>query len=379
MGSWIFLEVSSDYPKRFNAGNTKMEFMAMGLQKTGCQVLTINNRQSITEGTLYEQGVSSSGIVYVTFSFKKFGVFRNYKKTRKLLREFKQDGDNFVVISAAKSHYTLLDLLAAKQEGYKTLFLLHEWRTALRLPSFAHKVDAYIKDYLLIKLFDAYLPISHFLLEKCPKKKKKYIVPVLAEYYENHENHENSKVKPIFSYCCDVFYILRHSMILDAFDSLVKSHPESQLLLVLSGNDNEIERFKSSILSRNATSNIIVKTKLPYDELMMLYKQSAGLIIPLNPESTGDIARFSQKIAEYVSTRRPIITNNVGEIPYYFNTRESAYIVDYSAEGLCAAMGQILDNPSEADKIGNAGYEVGLRRFDYNKVMQQVVEWSKQI
>ena len=71
---------------------------------------------------------------------------------------------------------------------------------------------------------------------------------------------------------------------------------------------------------------VIFIQQIPYVELIEIYESSLGLLIPLDPNSLADIARFSQKIAEYLSSSRPVITNNVGEIPYYFTDRKDIII-----------------------------------------------------
>lgn len=40
---------------------------------------------------------------------------------------------------------------------------------------------------------------------------------------------------------------------------------------------------------------VIFKHQIPYEELMDIYKSSLGLLIPLDPDSVQDKARFSQK------------------------------------------------------------------------------------
>ena len=130
---------------------------------------------------------------------------------------------------------------------------------------------------------------------------------------------------------------------------------------------------------RKCAENIIVKTKVPFEELNEIYGSSLGLIIPLEPDSIADIARFSQKIAEYVATGRPIITNEVGEIPYYFKDRESAYFANYSAQGFYYVMSNMLEDKKKADVVGMNGFNVGRENFDYKTNAMKLIEFSKQL
>lgn len=365
MDNYVFLNVTSNYPKQFTAGNTKMEYMATGLLQLGADVLAINSLNSMTTENKDESGCSNVGVKFVTFnSHEKFIALRSIIKTCKLLKKEKKDGKNVLIMATARTHIMLMDIIVAKLTGYKTLFLFHEWRSALKMHSIFHKIDAWLKDHFIIRFFDAYLPISHFLLEKCnnvSKNKPKLIVPVMADYTTEPISLD---IKPRFSYCCGVWYMMRHPMLLDAMDRLVEKHPTAELMLILSGKEKDIEFFKETIKKRVCGNNVTIKSKVSFDELNEIYATSLGLIIPLDPDSIADIARFSQKIAEYVSTGRPIITNAVGEIPYYFKDRDSAYFADYTVNGFCDVMNEMMENKEATDKIGYSGFMVGRQHFD---------------
>lgn len=381
MTNIVFIEVSTDYPRSFNAGNTKMEYIARGLNELGCSTLAINNWASSTNGDVDESGISKEGVEYTTFNRKgKINIIENYRKTCRILKERKSNQKcNIAILSTSRSHYMLLDIIAARMCGYKTLFLFHEWRGALKMHSIFHKIDAWIKDHIIIRLFDAYLPISHYLLEKCNKvsnKKKKLIVPVLADF---SKIPQQDNIKERFTYCCGIWFIMRHPMLLDAMDLLVEKHRNAELVLILSGNEKDIELFKENIKTRKCANNITIRTRVPFDELNDIYSSSLGLIIPLEPDSIADTARFSQKIAEYIATGRPIITNAVGEIPYYFKDKESAYITEYSAEGFYKVMDEIISEQDKATQIGNNGFEVGKTHFDYRKCSIDLIEFSNNI
>lgn len=377
----VFIEVSTDYPKCFNAGNTKMEYMARGLNELGCSTLAINNWASSANGNMDETGISKEGVEYRTFNRNgKINIIENYRKTCRILKERKSNNKtNIAILSTSRSHYMLLDIIAARKCGYKTLFLFHEWRSALKMHSIFHKIDAWIKDHIIIRLFDAYLPISHYLLEKSnnvSKKKKKLIVPVLADF---SKIPQQGNIKERFTYCCGIWFIMRHPMLLDAMDMLVEKHLNSELVLILSGNKKDIVLFKENVKTRRCANNITIRTRVPFDELNDIYSSSLGLIIPLEPDSIADTARFSQKIAEYIATGRPIITNAVGEIPYYFKDKESAYITEYSAEGFYKAMDEIIREQDKAIQVGNNGFEVGKTHFDYRKCSIDLIKFSNNI
>lgn len=98
--NYIFLDVTSNYPHRFTAGNTKMEYMALGFKELGASITVINSISSNTKENKDEIGISERGIEYITFnSHKRFKFFSNIKQTYKLLKFKKVDGHNVVILT----------------------------------------------------------------------------------------------------------------------------------------------------------------------------------------------------------------------------------------------------------------------------------------
>ena len=118
---------------------------------------------------------------------------------------------------------------------------------------------------------------------------------------------------------------------------------------------------------------------MPYNELLTLYSESLALLIPLDKTNTQDKARFSQKIAEYTSVGRPIITNPVGEVPYYFNS-ESAYFLDgLDTNKLAKMFEEIISNKEIASEIGYKGFCVCREFFDNMKYTHSLLNFIKRI
>ena len=102
--------------------------------------------------------------------------------------------------------------------------------------------------------------------------------------------------------------------------------------------------------------------------LMDLYANALALIIPLDPGNIQDEARFSQKIAEYLSSGSPIISNNVGEIRYYFKDKENIILCDYDIDGFVEVFKWVTRNPDKAKQIGVNGLNLKKKEFDYREL-----------
>ena len=197
------------------------------------------------------------------------------------------------------------------------------------------------------------------------------LVPVMGKYDRTPNVY---KRQSNFTYCCGAAYLLRNRLVLDAFKMLISEEKLSyiSLVLVLIGSTDELDAVSRLTIDMGISDNIIIKNQISQAELYDTFDSSIGLIIPLNPDNLQDTARFSQKIAEYVASKRPIITSNVGEIPYYFKDNETAKIVPYSVEGYFNGMKTLAENHNLADEIGAGGYNVGCENFDYEKVGKEM-------
>jgi glycosyltransferase involved in cell wall biosynthesis len=92
-----------------------------------------------------------------------------------------------------------------------------------------------------------------------------------------------------------------------------------------------------------------------------------------------DKARFPQKIAEYVASGSPIITNSIGEISYYFNNNNAILTKYYTVEAYFNAMQWVIENPEKAKEIGKKGKETGYINFHYKNIANQYAAFLNSI
>lgn len=369
----VVIITTNGYPDQFSADNSKAEFIALGLIQQGCKVTIIDTPYGSNGQKTTKSSISPAGIPYIQLPEKRNIINNNLKKYEEILLEKRIAGEENIVILGTFFITMFYQLsLISKKCGYKRSYVFHEWNIATKHTNLLALAEDYVFTYSLGLMVDSFLPISHYLEEKCKKfGKPQMILPVMATY-------ERAKAKTIlnhFTFCADALYILRNLLIIEAFQKVIISYPTTTLNLVLSGNQKNIEELKNLISEKKLENNITIKSKLQQEDLFQLYDTSIGLLIPLDPNSIPDKARFSQKIAEYIGSHRPIITNNVGEIPYYFEKDKSAVIVDYSIEGFAKGMMSLIENPSMADFIGENGFNIGKEYFDCIKNGKRIFDF----
>lgn len=368
----VVIMVSDGYPLKFSANNSKGEFIAMGLKEAGCKVSMIDNPLGTNGIQELKSGVSENGIPY--YILPKNCFWKNIKTIWRVLKETKEPEKNHLLLGMSYLPIYLVTVTIAMILGYKRSTLFHEWHISMKYSNMAFQIEAWLRDKCFGYFLNLIFPISHFLEGKCsPFGKKTFLLPVLASY----ERKANLELSPKhFTYCGHAGYLLRNTLLLDAFKLLIEdtSNQEISLQLVLVGNSEQLDDVNKMITTYGLTSCVSIKSQLPQSELYKIYDSSIGLIIPLDPSSLQDTARFSQKIAEYVASKRPIITNSVGEIPYYFKHMESAVIVPYDAMGFYSGMDVLLKNKQLSDEIGLNGFVVGMNSFNYKVVGRKVKE-----
>lgn len=374
----VFIDVTNNYPFAVSAANSKIEYMSKGLLEQKSSIKVLNTRSGYNERLI--EG-NKNGIDYVLFKKgNSIQYVKNFFLFYKILKRSRKDCDNYVIFASTFSLLMLLDIFIAKLIGYKALFLFHEMRTTLRTNnSIIKRLDAYVLDYIIGYFCDAILPISHYI-EKFSSRFHKPIfkIPVLAdfEYFDSIPLlHTNEKY---LLYCGASAY---DDVINKIIDSIILCQDKTlKFKLILYGNQQRINIIKQKIIDGKLEDRCVVLEDLSQYELFKLYKNACALLIPLNPHNIQDSVRFSQKIAEYVSTKVPIITVNVGEIPYYFTNHKSAiFMDDFSKESLLNIYNSILKNNILLKEIGINGYYVGNKYFNYKSCMKDFVSFIKQL
>lgn len=374
----IVLITSEGYPFQFSANNSKTEFIARGLKEYGCKVTIVDTALG-TKGLSNEQaGISQKGIQYYLLprKGKLTTIFKNLPKLWRILKKEKQAKDNYVILGMTLYPAFVLTAILCMLQGYKRTALFHEWHIGCKQPNIIYKIEAWLKDKTFGYFLNGIFPISHFLLEKGEQfHKPQMILPVMASY--DREVHPYAG-EYNFTYCGHANYLLRNHLVLDAFKIVIEEYPKAKLILILFGNEKQMQEVRQFV-RETSISSIEIKNQIPEEELYKLYDTSLGLLIPLDPSSLQDKARFSQKIAEYIGSKRPIITNNVGEVPYYFTNEKSALIVDYTPEAFAEGMIKLIQRTDLANSIGNEGYNIGIHHFEYHTESNKIANFIRQL
>lgn len=365
----VFLGCTREFGFGFGANITKIGFMAKGLTEAGAEC-------AIHNGIVGSSKVSNDQeVIYNDFkvtTLKKRGSqhiswIRNTCRLYKYLKEERLKEDkNIAILELDLYHIMLLYFLMLKVLGYKRVVISHEWGPTIinskQLKNYSHRIFARTFGWFA----EGILPISEYIIKRIVHFKKPYYkLPIMADFMEKYEY--TPKADNNFVYCASLYYTRIIKMVINAYSIYKEKGGAIKLTMILNGPDNLKKDIAEYIEEKGLSVSILIKSKLPYKDLINEYLNAKALLIPLDPNYEQDEARFSQKIAEYLSSKSPIITNNVGEIKYYFNDDEIIRC-EFNEDSFAKAFIWVEENGKRAKEIGLKGYERGLKEFDYRNL-----------
>ena len=256
--------------------------------------------------------------------------------------------------------------IIAKLLGCKTVLSYVEFRSGISTRNgFFIRLNDRLFDRYAFCLTNGVNPISHRIEQHvatvCPGKPQ-IRIPALCDFsLFNHVTRPDDIDHDYFLFCGTAGYFDVIGKIIKAFLA-VNDKNMTKLQLVISGNDRQLARIRNDI---KGTGEINMVSQIPYSDLVHLYSNALALVIPLR-DIPQDNYRFPHKISEYTASKRPIITTNIGEIPFYFKDKESAIIcADTSDTALTKAMEWAITYKTRLYEIGEQGYVVGLKNFSH--------------
>jgi len=220
-------------------------------------------------------------------------------------------------------------------------------------------------DKYFMHFIDGSIPISRFLMKHILDNKNIPCIkiPPVVDF------DEIDKIKKIDE--GNFFMYVGSAAFIDAIQTTISAFEQTDdkgfnLYLILSGSG--LDKFKEKVGNSSKKHLIKIMSGLPYDQLIGLMKGAAALLIPLN-ERIQDQARFPNKIAEYLASRRPIITNSVGDIEEYFRHGHNAVLAeDSTVNSYARSLQFVIDNPQKSDEIGKNGYKTGREYFSTQSI-----------
>lgn len=257
--------------------------------------------------------------------------------------------------------------------GYKIIYQYVEYRSAIVRDGLYHRYNGKLFDTYGPRLWHGVIPISHFLKEKALEVNPKLVWmvgPPICDY-SLFDAHPQKKER-IVLFCGNAGYIDVIKLVIDSFNQSLISK-SYRLVLILSGSKEQLDK-----VSGYAT-NVEIKTRLPYLDLIDNYNRASIHMIPLR-NSMQDIARFPNKVCEYAASKGVIVSTVYGEPSYFFEDKVSAMIAtDFSVEALAEKLDWLFENESKIEGIGLRGYRIGTEVFNLSSYQTKIKEFISKL
>ena len=350
-----------------------------GLTECGINAMVLNRFgiHNTDEGLDIKREGVYEGINYIYASgnpYRPGNVFvRNYLKFRgmigelailfKLRRRGKLDA---AILHTDKFLSILFYGMISKCLGFPLIMLYVELYSSIDTrQSIGHRINGYLYEKYGFYLLDGIIPISGYLMDfvknrlpRLPMLK----VPILADFnwFDGVERNSNEKY---FIFCGGAAYLNVIVFIMNAFAAMEGTN--ELLYLVVNGSPAEMGKLDEEIAKNKKHELIKVYSGITNEDLSYLYLNACGLLIPLRP-TIQDIARFPNKLGEYLASGNPVVTTSYGEAAKYLKDEESALIAEkYDIYYFAEKMQYIISNPEKAKEIGQVGRAIGLKNFSY--------------
>lgn len=260
--------------------------------------------------------------------------------------------------------------------GAKVVYEYVEYRSEKPSNGLYHKINNYLCDFQGAKLWDACIAISNYLVDAA--KKVNPGLPVIKvtplgdfDLFDANDKKTDIEGKYVM-FCGHAGYIDVVKFVIDSYKASAISNSK-QLLLVLGGRQDQITRVKEYY------DKCIIKSRIPYDELVALYKHAFALMIPLR-NTIEDTARFPNKICEYTAAHGLIVTTNNGEMQYYFKNGDNAVVADEcSVDSISSRLDEIEAGKYDLQKIRERSYQTGIDNFSIDTYKESLYNFLKTI
>lgn len=322
------------------------------LAKESLSGIELSDKVVCTEIVKQQKTKGLSTLFCYVFSLLKepFAIFKSHRK------------EKIDWLHLYTGHYIdfVIYRLIAKLIGAKIVYEYVEYRSEKPAKGLYHRINNYLCDFHGAKLWDACIAISNYLKEAALKVNPK--LPVIKvtpigdfSLFEANDKEVDIKDEYVM-FCGHAGYYDVVKFIIDSFNTS-EIRKTKKLLLVLGGNQEQVEGV------RKYDNGCIIKSKLPYDELVALYKHAFALMIPLR-DTIEDIARFPNKICEYTAAHGLIVTTTNGEMQYYFKNWDNAVVADEcTVSAIAQRLDEIARGEYDLEAIRKKSYQTGLDNF----------------
>jgi glycosyltransferase involved in cell wall biosynthesis len=377
------------------AATQRMTLIGRAILRTGSKATVICRKGSWDanqhQDFSYQGNFEGIDYIYTSKSVHKPKGFikRNLQKLKGVYGEFRylkhlrqNDTISLAIVSNRKIIHVLRYYIFSRYLGFPIAINLVEMASAMaHRSSFTEKINNYLFDNWVLRLFDGALPISDKLMTFYQSKfpdKSAVKIPIICDF-DKFNIEKKQTQEPYFLYCGSVDYEQVRDFVIHAYKGIANKNGYKLFMIISSEEQSRVKGLQEKLQKEFNTTDIKVFSNIPYQDLVSLYVNAKALLIPLR-DTLQDTSRFPHKIGEYLASGNPVITTNVGEIQNYFTDEETALVTNtYNIGEFSEKMQYVVANPKNAIAIGLKGKELGLANFDYKILGEKIKMFSNSL
>ena len=383
---------SSGFPKDTTAVLKRIKLTYKGLKAAGCNPLIIS-KHSLNQAEESKRIGRFQGIPYIltspiltrpdNFIIRKLNrLTGNFAELVLLIRRRK---NIYAAIYSGPSFFEMvLYRFLSKILGFKLLTQNVEMSSAITYNrKLSTLINARLLDNYRFYFCDGIIVISEYLKNRVRSKNKNLPVikiPAICDF-EEFNLPGNTAYDEYLMYCGAIGYFSVIEFIIDLYCKLRESNCYGgKLLLAIGGGSNDEKlsfNLQKKINECEFKNSIILKTDVPHEELINIYLGAELLIVPMR-NVLQDIAGFHHKVGEYCAAKKPIISNNLGEMNFYFKDGISAILAEeFTIESYLEKLSEILPFKDKLKLIAEEGHQIGIEKLNYlcyGKELKQFID-----
>jgi glycosyltransferase involved in cell wall biosynthesis len=146
------------------------------------------------------------------------------------------------------------------------------------------------------------------------------------------------------------------------------------VVFIIGGDGPLLNYHKVLAIRLNISSHVIFTGKIPREVLPLYYAASDVVVVPSLQEAWGLVA------TEAMACGKPVIASRVGGLPDQVIDSYNGFLVPpRDPRALADKILYLLENPSEARRMGLNGRKLAVERFDLEKRIDKVVRLYKEL
>ena len=316
-----------------------------------------------------------------SFIMRRVNDFLAYFKTLFYVIRTKRDSDVLLLV-VTKFYVVLTYKIFCKLFNCKYVWEKSEFPFVFSKKTPISEIQHKIIEKTGFPLFDGMIVISDSLYEhfktRISKKAKLIVVPILTDtniFTPTKHNSGEIVYAGVLNQFKDGIMDL-----LQAYRIFAKKNPDKKLVLMgdinVSSNKNDILTF---IKENNLQDNVEI-TGYVSRPVMIERMTDAAVLVLAKPANLQAEHCVPTKIAEYLSTGKPVLTTNSGSIPKFLTNKKDAFLATPNdPERLAESLSDVFSDYEKAETIGKEGRLLAHEQFEYTTQGDRILAFFNEI